>query len=133
MSGTVGDIGNEVKVCAFGTTEQTIHSLNDGLDDVYILPLVESTDVVCLGDDTFMIYNIDRARVVLDEQPVTYVLTLAVHRKGFAMTNIIDEQRNEFLRELVRTIVVRAVRHDGRHAVGIMEGTYEMIRRCFRC
>ena len=133
MSSTVSDIGDEVEVSAFRTTEHTVDGLDDGLDDVYILPLVESTDVVCLGDDTFMIYNIDRARVVLYEQPVAYVLTLAVHRKGFAMTNIIDEQRNKFLRELIRTIVVRAVRHDGRHAVGIMEGTYEMIRRCFRC
>jgi len=49
------------------------------------------------------------------------------------MTDVVDEQRNQLLRELVWTIVVRAVGHDGRHTVCIVESTDEVVRACLRC
>ena len=43
------------------------------------------------------------------------------------MADIVDEQGYQFLRELVRAVVVRAVGHYGRHPVGIVEGPYEVV------
>ena len=43
------------------------------------------------------------------------------------MMDIVDEQRNQLLRELVWTVVVRAVGHDGRHTVCIVESTDEVV------
>ena len=44
------------------------------------------------------------------------------------MPDIVDEKRYQLLRELVRTVVVRAVRNYSRHAVGVVEGTHEVVR-----
>ena len=54
-------------------------------------------------------------------QPVAHVLSLAIYGQRFAMTDVVDKERNQFLRELIRTVVVRAVRHDGRHTVCVVE------------
>ena len=43
------------------------------------------------------------------------------------MADIVDEQRNQLFGELVRTVVVGAVRHDGRHTVGVMERAHKMV------
>ena len=71
--------------------------------------------------------KVDGPRVVLNIQPVAHVLALAVHRKGLAVADVVDEQRDQFLRKLVGTVVVRAVRNYGRHPVGVVEGTHEMV------
>ena len=109
MAGAIGDKGDEVEVSAFWTTQQTIYGLDDRLDDVYILPLVESTNIIGLGYRALMEDEVDGACVVFYEEPVAYILTLAVDRKRFAMTDIIDEERNQFFRELVGSVVIGAV------------------------
>ena len=48
------------------------------------------------------------------------------------MADIVDEERNELFGELVRTVVVRAVRYDGRHSVSVVEGTDEVVAAGFR-
>ena len=48
------------------------------------------------------------------------------------MTDIVDEKRNELFGELIRTVVVRAVRYNGRHPVGVVEGTDEVVAAGFR-
>ena len=70
------------------------------------------------------------ACMILYIEPVTHILATAIYRKRLTVADIIDEQRDELLRELVWAIVVRAVSHDGRHAVCVMVCTYEMVRRC---
>ena len=49
MAGTVGNICNKVKRCTLGVAEKAVNCLDDYLDDVYVLPLVEATDVVGVG------------------------------------------------------------------------------------
>ena len=71
--------------------------------------------------------KVDGTGVVYHVQPVTHVLTLAVYRQRLAVTDVVDEQRNQFFWELVRSVVVRTVGHDGGHAVGIVEDTDKMV------
>ena len=44
-----------------------------------------------------------------------------------------DKEWNEFLRELVGSIVIRAVGHDSRHAVCVMEGTHKVVATGLGC
>ena len=132
MSKTVGDIGDEVQILALGTSEQTIDGLDHHLDEVDVLPFVEAADVVGLGDGALVEDEVDGTCMVFDEKPVTHVLALAIDRKWLAMTNVVDEERNQLLGELVGSVVVRAVGDDGRHAVGVVEGTHKVIRAGFR-
>ena len=70
--------------------------------------------------------------MVFHVEPVADVLAFAIDRERFAVADIVDEERNELFGELVRTVVVRAVRYDGRHPVGVVEGTDEVVAAGFR-
>ena len=72
--------------------------------------------------------EVDGTCVVFYIEPVSDILTFAVHRKRFSVADVIDKQWYQLFRELIRAVVVRAVRNDCRKAVGVVEGTDEVIR-----
>ncbi len=127
MACTVCDEGDKIHILAFLTTQQTVNSLDDHLDDIDILPLVETTDVIGIGNLTLMEDEVDGTGMILNKQPVAHILTLAIDRQRLAMADIIDKQRNQFLGELIGAIVIRAVCHDNGHTISIMVGTDEVI------
>ena len=127
MAQAVRHVGDEVQVFAFGTTEELVDGLNHDLDDVDVLPFVEAADVIGFGNLPVMENHVDGAGMVFHKKPVAHVLALAVNRKRLFVADVVDEQRNQFFGELVRPVVVTAVRHDGRHAVGVVEGAYKMV------
>ena len=131
MSLAVSNVRYQVHILALFATEQTVHGLDYHLDDVDVLPFVEAADVVGFGYLAFMENEVDGACVVNYVEPVANVFALAINRKRLALADIVDEQRNQLLRELIRSVVVRAVGHDGRHAVCIVEGTHKVVARCF--
>ena len=65
--------------------------------------------------------------MVFHVEPVANILAFAIDRERLAVADIVDEERNELFGELVRTVVVRAVRYDGRHSVSVVEGTDEVV------
>ena len=72
--------------------------------------------------------EVDGTGMVFNKEPVAYVFSLTIYRQRLAMADIVDKQRYELFRELVRTIIVGAVSHDGRHAVSVVICPYEMVR-----
>ena len=127
MAEAVGNIGDQFQAVTLRIAKDTVDCLDHHLDQVDVLPLVEAADVVGLGNLAFMEDQVYRAGMVFHIKPVADILALAVYRKGFTVAYIVDEQRDELLRELVRAVVVRAVCHDGRKAVGLMVGAYEVV------
>ena len=127
MSEAVGDVCYEIHVLALGASEQPVHRVDDHLYDVDVLPFVETSDVVGFGHSPAMKNQINRPRMVLDEEPVTHIFSLSVDRERPAVTYVVDEQGYEFLRKLIGTIVVRAVGNDRRHTIGVVERAYEMV------
>ena len=133
VSGAVGDIGDEIHVGTFGPTQQAVDGVDDHLDDVDILPLVETADVVGLGNLALVENEVDGTGVVFDIKPVAHVFALAVDGQWLAVTDVVDKERNELLGELIGTVVVRAVGDDGGQAVGVVEGAHEVVARGFGC
>ena len=129
VAGAVGDIGDQMVARAFGIAQQPVHRPDEHLDQIDVLPLVEPADVVGLGNAAFVENQIDGPGVVFHVEPVAHVLALPVDRERLAVPDIVDEQRDELLRELVGTVVVRAVGHHRGHAVGIVVGAYEVVGR----
>ena len=132
MAQAVGHVSDEVHVLAFRATQELIDGLDNDLDDVDVLPFVEPADIVRLGNLPVMENHVDSAGVVFHEEPVAHVLALAVNRQRLLVADVVDEERDELLGELVRTVVVGAVRHDGRHAVGIVERANEVVGASLR-
>ena len=132
VPGAVGHIGDEVHILPFLAPKQPVHRLNHHPDEVDVLPLVEAADVVRVGHLALMENEVDGAGVVFHIQPVAHILALAIDGQRLAVADIVDEQRYQLLGELVRTVVVRAVGHDGGHTVGVMESPHEMVGRGLR-
>ena len=130
MAEAVGDVGDEVEVFAFLASEESVNGIFHYLDDVDVLPLVEAANVVGFGYFALMEDKVDGTGMVFYKEPVAHVFALAIDWQWLAMADVVDEERNQLLRELIRTIIVRTVGHDGRHAVSIVEGTNKMIGTC---
>ena len=127
MTGTVGDVGDEVQRVALGVAQQAVDGLDDDVDNVDILPLIEAADIVGLVDLALVEDEVDSTGVVLYIEPVAHVLALAIHGKGLALTDVVDEEGDELLGELIRAIVIRTVCHYCRHTIRIMVSTYEVV------
>ena len=126
---TVRYVGDEVHILAFLAAQQTVHRIDEHFDDVNVLPLIEPADVVSLRHFPLMEDEVDGAGMILHVQPVAHILAFSVHRQRFAVADVVDEQRDQLLRELVRAVVVGAVGHDGGHAKRIVEGPHKMVAR----
>ena len=98
MSLAVRDVCDE----AFRLAELFKYDLHDF--DVGLL--VVSADVVYLADSAVLENEIDRSAVILNIEPVSYVQSLAVNRQRLVRLGIRDHERDQLLRELVRTVVV---------------------------
>ena len=130
MSKSVSNVGDQIHIFTLLTSKKSVNSVYYYLYDINILPLVEATNVVGFSNSTLMEYKVYGTSMVLNKEPVTNILTLTINRQRLAIADIVDEQRNQLLWELIRTIVVRAVRNNRRHSVCIMESTNEVVTAC---
>ena len=131
MAKAVSDVSDEVEVFAFLASEQTVNGIDDYFDNVNILPLIEATDVVGFGYFALMEDEVDGTGMVFYKEPVAYILAFAIDRQWLAVADVVDEEGYQLLRKLIRPVVIGAVSHDGRHTVGVMVGTDEMVAARF--
>ena len=89
---SIGNISNQIQVSTLRATEQSINGLDNHLDDIDVLPLVETADVVSLGNLTLVENHIDGTGMIHYIQPVAHVLTLTIYWQWLAMSDVVDEQ-----------------------------------------
>ena len=75
-------------------------------------------DVVDFPDPSVMDDGINRFAVIFNIQPIAHIQTLAVHRKGLIGQRVDNHERNEFFREVIRTVVIRTPRNRDRQIIG---------------
>ena len=92
MTLSVCYISYQIQVSTLRATEQSINCLDDHLDDINVLPLVKTTDVIGLGNLALMENHIDGTGMIYYIQPVAHVLTLTIYWQWLAMTDIVDKQ-----------------------------------------
>ena len=85
MALAVGDVGYEVEVLALLASEQTVHGLDEHMNDVDVLPLVEATDVVGVGGLALMEDEVYGTGVILYIEPVAHVKALTIYRQRLAV------------------------------------------------
>ncbi len=90
-----------------------------------------TADIVGLAALAFGRHFVQRTGMILDIQPVTDLLPVAIYRQRFTRQGVKDSQRDQFLREVIRTIVVGAVGHHHRQTVGAVPGANQMVAARF--
>ena len=109
MALAVRDVLNQVLALA--------EFLEDGLDDIDIGAFIVAADVVNLADTALLQDEVDGTAVILDIKPVADILAVAVDRQLLVGQRVDNHQWDELLREMVRTVVVRAARNRRRQLV----------------
>ena len=84
-------------------------------------------DVIGLEEPSLLLHHVDGLRMVFHVEPVSYIFAVPVYRKLFSFQRIVDHQRNQLFRKLIRSVVIRTVRDIGREMIGIHIGLYEQI------
>ena len=103
------------------------------MDDLNVLLLVVSADIVSLEQSSLFLYHVDGLRMILYIQPVADIFAVSVYRKLLAVKGIVDDQRDQLLGELVRTVIVGAVGDIGREMIGIHVCLHQHVRACLTC
>jgi len=106
---------------------ELVEQLADRLDDVQVCALAATADAVGLAHAPVLQRRPQRTHVILDVQPVAHVIAAAVDRQSAAAQCVQRHKRDQFLGELARSVVVRAVREDQRQPVRVMPGAGEMV------
>jgi uncharacterized protein YsxB (DUF464 family) len=101
----------------------------DGFGHLQVRLLAGGGDVVHLAVSAAAQNEVNGLTVVLDEEPVANVEAVAVEGKRVIIEGVGDEERNQFLRILIRAIVIGTARDDHREAKRGMIGKSEEVRR----
>ncbi len=131
MPGAVGHVGNQLRRGAFGSIQFLIHNPAEQLNQINVFPFVKAANVVRFAESSVMENRVDGAGMIDHKQPVANVFALAVHGQGFVLLNVMNHQRNQLFGEMIRAVVVRAVRQHNRQFIGVAVGPHEMVRSGF--
>ena len=114
MAGSVLNKSNQSTGVASECWPELVDDVANQLDNTDIGPLVVSTDVVriavCASGDDLP----EGFAVVGHIEPIAHVHAVAINRDGLAIQDLLYDDRDEFLGELERTVVVRAITNDYR-------------------
>src|SRR5271157_1484592 len=81
--------------------------------------LAATADVVNLALAATLQNGIERAAMIVYVNPVAHIEACTVNRKALSRHRLRDHQRNEFFRELIRSVVIGAARNDRRELMGV--------------
>src|SRR4051794_16625191 len=96
--------------------------------DVEIGALAVAADRVALAGAAPRQHGMEGAGVVLDMQPVAYIVAVAVDRDALAVQSFENRERDQLFGKMIGAVIVRAVAQDGRQAERLMPGAHKMIR-----
>src|SRR5690606_14292220 len=97
---------------------------------VDVLPFVETAHVVGFAVPSVVVDKVDGTCMVDHVKPVPGKLAVSIDGQGFTVQDIVDAQGYQFLREVVRPVVVRAVRQHNRQTVGVLVCPHKVVGRC---
>jgi hypothetical protein len=89
--------------------ESVPHGLADEVYEREILDLGATTDIVSFAGCAAPEDQGDAPTMIVDVEPVPHIASVAVNRERSSMEDVDNGQRNELLREVIRSVIVRAV------------------------
>ena len=104
-----------------------VHQIANQLHDADIRPFIVPANVVGLRVAPAGEHLPERLRMVAHVKPVPHVQPVAIDRKGLAVADRLDDDRNQFLRELVGAVVVGAIGRHHRQTVSVVIGAHQQV------
>ncbi|MCY1231189.1 hypothetical protein D9M72_436280 [compost metagenome] len=95
--------------------------------------LVPAAHVVGFAEPAFRKHLANCRTVIAHVQPVAHIEAVAINRQRLARQRIGDDQRDQLFREMVRAIVVGAVRRQHRQSIRMVIRTHQVIRGRLGC
>src|SRR3989338_267869 len=127
MPCTVFDIGDERFVRGDGfrtragmTRYYFIQEGADTFNDLVVIALIASADVIDFSTTSAVIDQIDPFAVITHKEPVTDVFTVTVYGDILTRESFADDSWDQFFVMLFGTVVVRAVGDNGVHPISMM-------------
>ena len=119
VAGTVGDERDQILVRSV-LRPQPVEGGAERLHHGEVVAHRAPAQQIGLADPAALQHRHEAARVILDVDPIALVQPVAVDRQLAAFERVEDHQRDQLLREVARPVIVRAVRHQHRQAVGLV-------------
>ena len=137
MALTVLHISDQIRahqgLAGISLRQHLLQGLYNDVNNLDILLFIMTADIVGLKQSSLLLHHINGLGMILHIQPVTHIFTVPIHRQLLALQRIVDDQRNQLFRELVRAVVIGAVSDIGREMVGIHVGLYQHVRTGLTC
>ena len=124
------DVGYQGSVFFRRGTPLLGHQVAEGVDDPDVFPFAFPAHVVPLSIGTPLEDQPDGGVVVLHVDPVPDVPSVPVHRQGFLVQDVKDDQGDEFFGELIGAVVVGTVGQGNRQAVGVVVRHHQVVAGC---
>src|SRR5258708_46738 len=106
-----------------------VQDVTDEMHHLKVRLLVRRANIVGLARPASLQHAPDCSAVVRNIEPVTNVLAVAVDRQRFSGESAANDKRDQFLRELIRAVIVGAIGGEDRQSIGAVIGSHKMIRR----
>jgi rod shape-determining protein MreD len=100
---------------------------------VDVLPFTIAADTVRFTDPTLFQNERDRSRVILNIKPVTHLCPIAVHGHLLSLEKVGNREWDELFREMVGSVIIRAVREGNRQPKRVVVRPDEVIRPGLTC
>ena len=122
MTRAIAHKGNQLTGILRQLTRQLTHQITERMDNIQVLHLIIAANVVHIAWNSLMKHHINGSTMVADVKPVAHILPIAIYRQRLTQQNIQAHQRNQLFRKLIRPIIIRAVRNQRGHSVGMEIG-----------
>ena len=110
MAGAVGDIGDLRGIGrAIGSRREIVEHRTKCVDYLKVGFFIPAADVVGFANLPVLKDATNGGAVVLHIEPIADLLAIAVDGKWFAGEGIVDDQRDEFFREMIGAVIIRAI------------------------
>ncbi len=106
MPRSVFDVSNQFGTFTGSPSKFLVHLSTQKPDKVYIFPFVEATNIIGLPDPAAVKDPVDGYGMINDIQLVARIKTITINRKWLAMDDVIDKQRYQFFRKLIRSVII---------------------------
>ena len=103
------------------------------MDNLNILLLIMPAYIIGFPKPPMLLDHINALCMVVHIQPVPDIFPVSVYRQLLSMEGVVDDQRNQFLRELIRAVIVGTVGSVSRKMIGIDIGLHQKVGASLAC